>query len=165
MENDKKINEEDRITENWDKAQFYDDLAFTGLDSLGKIIQISDSIIAYNWNANDKNPANVYSYIVDAYGKFDSRIEKKLVLNDIQKKSLIHLITDSMNYEGSNSMCFIPHIAFVYYKKSKIIGQSNVCFLCSGIKSVPKSTTALNKRGNKKLKNFCRNLGLKIVDK
>ena len=150
--------------EEWDKHQFFDDLEWTSLDSLSKVIQYSDSIIAYNWNDKDGNSANVQHHIVDAYGKFDKRVGKNILLNASQKTDLKVLLSDSTNYEGSNTTCFIPHIAFVYYKKNQIIGQSNLCFLCSGVKSVPKSTTALNEKGNKKLKNFCREIGLEIID-
>lgn len=163
-ENIHNVQNENETTEEWDKHQFYDDLEFTTLDSLGTVIQLADSIVAYNWNANDGNPANVYHHIVDAYGKFDDRIGKNLLLNESQKTSLKKLITDSTNYEGSNAICFIPHIAFVYYYESEIIGQSNVCFLCSGVKSVPKSTTALSDKGNTELKEYCKEIGLEIMD-
>lgn len=155
---------EEQIAEDWDKHQFYDDLEFTTLDSLASVIELADSIVGYNWHENEGNPANVYHHIVDAYGKFDNRIGKRIVLNDTQKTSLKSLLTDSTNYDGANAMCFIPHVAFVYYYESEIIGQSNVCFLCSGVKSVPKSTTALSQKGTGALKGFCSDLGLEIVD-
>lgn len=148
----------------WDKHRFFNDIEWTTLDSLGKVIEISDSVVAYNWNGKDGNPANVYHHIVDAYGKFDDRIDKKTILNQTQKNRLKEILIDSINFDGSNSQCFIPHIAFVYYHESIIIGQSNVCFLCEGVKSVPKSTKALSKTGNKKLKEFCIDLDLDIYD-
>ena len=159
-------NEQDgeRLTEGWDKHRFFDDLEFTSLDSLGTVIELSDSIVAFNWNGNEGNPANVYHHIVDAYGEFDDRIGKHLMLKGNQKISLKKLLTDSTNFEGSNATCFIPHVAFVYYYKSEIIGQSNICFLCSGVKSVPKSTTALSQKGINELKMFCKDIGLDIID-
>jgi hypothetical protein len=156
--------EQREVLETNDQHQFFDDLEWSTLDSLGKVIESSDKIIAYNWNEKDQNSANVYHHIVDAYGTFDSRIGKEITLNKSQKSNLKALLSDSTNFKGSNSTCFIPHIAFVYYLESKIIGQSNLCFLCSGVKSIPKSTTALSDKGLIRLKHFCENIGLEIVD-
>ncbi|MEM6261902.1 MAG: hypothetical protein AAGI38_05300 [Bacteroidota bacterium] len=153
-----------QVAEEWDKHEFFDDLEWTTLDSLGKVIEIADSIVAYNWNGHNGNPASVHHHIVDAYGKFDEKVGNNIALNDFQKTTLKGLLIDSTNFEGNNSTCFIPHIAFVYYKESEIIGQSNVCFLCSGVKSVPKSTKALSSMGIRKLKDFCRKIGLEILD-
>jgi len=153
-----------QVDEDWDTTQFFDDMEWSTLDSLGSVINISDSIMAYNWNSYEENSANVHHYIVDAYGVFDRSVRNEILLNEPQKQMLLNIITDSINFEGNNSICFIPHIAFVYYYQSEIIGQSNVCFLCSGIKSVPKSTTSLSLNGNVVLKGFCRTIGLEIVD-
>jgi len=148
----------------YDEHQFFDDLEYEGFDSLANTINNSDKIIAYNWNSNDGNSANVQHHIVDAYGNFDSRIGKNFALNSDQKKELKLILTDTANFNGGLSMCFIPHIAFVYYKKDKIIGQSNVCFMCSGVKSIPKSTFGLSEKGIVRLKTFCQKTGLTIYD-
>jgi len=148
----------------WDRHQFFSDLFQIDLENLGQTIAMSDRVVAYNWNGNEGNPAAVQSYIVDAYGNFDDRVGRKITLDPTQKARLKELLTDSTNFEGVNAMCFIPHIAFVYYRQSQIIGQSNVCFLCSGVKSVPNSTTALSESGSAKLKEFAATIGLKIYD-
>lgn len=159
-------NDQEEVTEEnttWDKKQYFDHLQAVSLDSLGQVITKADSVVAYNWNDRDGNPANVYHHIVDFYGQFSDRINQVITLNAGQQSTLSSILTDSSNFEGSNSSCFIPHIAFVYYRQGKIIGQSNVCFFCAGVKSVPKSTTALSAAGVRVLRDFCGAVGLELL--
>jgi len=148
----------------WDRHQFYDDLEESTLDSLKSVIESADSVVAYNWNGKQGNPAMTLSFIVDAYGEFDSSVGKSIVLSDSQKIALAALLTDSTQYEGGRSMCFLPHIAFVYFRNSEIIGQSNVCFLCAEVRSVPMSTTGLSKKGVQVMRRYCSEVGLDIID-
>lgn len=154
----------DRAHVDFDKHQYFDDLESSTLDSLIHIVNLSDRIIAYNWNGRNGNPANTAHYILDAYGVFDENLGKRVVLNQRQKSVLKNLLSDSTNFSGSASMCFIPHIAFVYYKDSSIIGQTNVCFLCSGIISIPKTSYDMSQKGLFDFKAFCQSLELEIID-
>ncbi|MFK7968868.1 MAG: hypothetical protein AB8F95_00805 [Bacteroidia bacterium] len=147
----------------WDPHQYYDDLEFAGIAALDSVIKESDEVIAYNWNDHEYNPANTQHHIVDAYGVFDKHTEDGHTLSKAQVIRLGELMNDTTHFGGYNSMCFIPHIAFVYYKKGNIIGQSNICFMCSGIKSVPKSTGALSEKGIAAFEAFCEELGLEII--
>lgn len=151
-----------------DQHQYFNDLKALdiekGLDSLKNVIASADRVVAYNWNGREDNPANTLDYVADAYGTFTDRLGKNFDLDKSQIKALGSILTDTAHYNGYNSMCFIPHIAFVYIKDDSIIGQSNVCFMCSGVKSIPKSTQALSDAGVVKLKAFCKEVGLEIVD-
>lgn len=150
----------------YDKHQFFEDLKPATRDDLAKIIEQADSVIAYNWNGNNGSPANTEHYIVDAYGKFDTKITKQFKLLKLQIQGLKNILTEKSNYEyeGSTATCFLPHIAFVYYRNNKITGQSNVCFLCEGVKNIPKHNGSLSEKGTKRLKNFCKSIGLNIID-
>ncbi|BDS11563.1 hypothetical protein [Aureispira anguillae] len=148
----------------YDKKEFFDDLVYEGLERLNTIIDSSDEVRAYNWNGNSGNAANVFHHIVDGYGKFRTGLSQAIILSPTEVLELKEIIADHSIYAEENSDCFIPHIAFVYFKNQAVIGQSNICFLCAGIKSIPKSTKALNILGVRKLRKFCESLGLKIVD-
>jgi hypothetical protein len=156
-------------TLNYDKHQFYEDLQYCSLQILKSTISQSDKVIAYNWNDNENNPANTSTYIVDAYGVFDKRIGKRIILNKQQAATLSALLTEKSNYNsaGATGMYFIPHIAFVFYHKDSIIGQSNISFLrFPAIKNVPKSKNEVfSLTGYNKFKTFCRSIGLNIIEK
>ncbi len=150
--------------EDYDEHQFFEDLKPATLDELIDIIEKSNLIMAYNWNGNSGNPAIVNEYIIDAYGKLDDSAKKGITLTLQQKKQWIELLSDTTNYYGFTGDCFIPHVAFVYVSEEKVIGQSNVCFLCSGIKSTPKFEKGLSQNGLEKAKAFCSSIGLQIID-
>lgn len=158
------LNNEEDIVEDWDKHKFYDDLEHLDLITLSKVIDNADSIVAFNWNEHNGNSANTQSYFVDAYGNYEGATNNGLLLTKENKEEFKLLVCDSSNFESGTSSCFIPHISFIFYKQQQIIGQSNVCFLCAEIKSIPKSTTSLSKKGYRLIKSFCIKLGLEIVD-
>jgi hypothetical protein len=148
-----------------DHHQFFGDLAHTELADLELIMKQSDKVIAYNWNGNNGNPASIaQDYIVDAYGQFDKTVGKQFELSHSQIQELKAILSNKTTYNEPVATCFLPHIAFVYYRDNKITGQTNVCFLCEGVKSVPKFNGSLSKKGTERLKKFCKSIGLKIID-
>ena len=166
---DKTLEIDSLTTTNYDRHQFYGDLQYYPLDSLKSKISESDKVIAYNWNDNENNPANTQSYIVDAYGVYDKRIEKKIILNRQQFSTLSSLLIDTTNYnsDGLTGHYFISHIAFVFYYKDSVIGQSNISFFTfPAIKNVPKSKNEVfSLTGYNKFKAFCKSIGLNIIEK
>lgn len=152
------------VNQSYDEHQYFDDLARVTPNNIGTTIRASDKIIAYNWNGTESNAANVQHHIVDAYGKFDNSTVQRCTLNKSQKYRLASIVSDTSTYEGSTPMCFIPHIAFVYFNEDKIIGQTNICFICSSTKSVPRVEGGLSETGMNELKSFCDSLGLSIYD-
>ncbi len=154
-----------------EKLRFFGYEAETNLDSLRIVFDHSKTVKAYNWNAKDRNPANVYHYIVDAYGVFDERVELEIILDGAQINKLESIICDSVNYSDTTwlgTSCFIPHIAFVYFDENdSIIGQSNYCYLFGGgIKNVPKTEKKrLSKAGNKRMMEFCEDIGLEFLER
>ena len=165
---DKTMEIDSLTTINYDRHQFYSDLQYYPLDSLKSTITESDRVIAYNWNENENNPANTQSYIVDSYGVFDKRIGNKIILNKQQVLTLSSLLIDTTNYNsaGLTGDYFIPHIAFVFYYKDSITGQSNISFLrFPAIKNVPKSKNEVfSLTGYNKFKTFCKSIGLNIIE-
>jgi hypothetical protein len=154
-----------KTEDDYDHHQFFKDLAHTELSDLELIIKQSDKIVAYDWNGNNGNPASMaHDYIVDAYGQFDKTVGKSFELSKTQIQELKAILTNKTSYNEPVAMCFLPHIAFVYYRDNKITGQSNVCFLCEGVKNIPKFNGSLSKKGTEKLKNFCKTIGIKIID-
>ncbi len=149
-----------------DRFHFFHQLAWVSEDSLAQVITLADSIMAYNWNDHQANTANVDHYIVDPDGKLNDQISTKILLTKPQAKQLRAILIDTTNFQkqNSNASCFIPHISFIYYRESKVIGQSNVCFLCASVRSIPKLSNELNEKGSKVLKKYCASLGLKIYD-
>ncbi len=127
------------------------------------MIRSADQIIAYNWNGNEGNPANTYHYMIRE-NRIDKSAEKLRALNEIETAKWATLVTDTLNYEEMTPMCFTPHIAFLYVKDDVIVGQSNICFLCSAIFSQPGKKKSLTPAGTEKVKAFCASLGLTIYD-
>ncbi len=154
-----------------EKLRFFGYEAESNLDSLRIVIENSKTVKAYNWNAKDRNPANVCHYIVDAYGVFDERVELEIILDGTQINKLESIICDSVNYSDTTwlgTSSFIPHIAFVYFDEyGSIIGQSNYCYLFGGgIKNVPKTERKrLSKAGNKRMIEFCEDIGLEFLER
>jgi len=146
---------------------YLDSSAFGGTpidqDEWMDMIQNADKVIAYNWNGNEGNPANTEHYMI-----LNDRIDNSAVsvkeLNPSEKKQWAALVTQTENYEEITPMCFIPHIAFLYYQGDTIVGQSNICFLCAAIFNQPGREKCLTTAGTKEVKSFCRSLGLQIYD-
>lgn len=148
-----------------EKLRFFGYEKETNIDSLQAVINKSKTVKAYNWNAKDRNPANVYHHIVDAYGVFDERVELEIILNDSEVAELKSVICDRNTYSDTTwlgTSSFVPHIAFVYFdSRDSIIGQSNFCYMFGGIKNVPKTDRKrLSKVGNKRMIEFCEEIGL-----
>jgi hypothetical protein len=135
---------------------------------LGKLISSCSYVMAYNFNDNNGNSANTVHYIVgeDGYYKTKAGLTNGIRLSKKQVNELTMIVADSATYSGPAGMCFIPHIAFVYFDGSdNIVGQSNVCFLCIGVKSRPGiKNEHLSTEGVLKLHAFCKGLGLQIID-
>jgi len=173
QEDKQTINSEDFSSEldsiaHLEKLRFFGYEKETTIDSLRVVISNAKTVKAYCWNSKDKNPANVYHYIVDANGVFDDRIEFEITLNDTQVNEFIGIVCDSKIYSDTTELgtsCFIPHIAFVYFNENdSIIGQSNYCYMFyGGIKNVPKTESKrLTKAGNIRMIEFCKTIGLDI---
>jgi hypothetical protein len=149
----------------WDRHEYFDDLGQSSYDSLYQVITRSDSVVAFNWNDKAEDAANTQRYIVNAYGTFNNDIGKRFLLNKKQREKLAKLLTDTANLSSASSMCFVPHIAFVYYKKGRINGQTSLCFVCAQARSIPKIGSDLSDTGTVKLKEFCKSIGLRIVER
>jgi hypothetical protein len=162
---DRKTSEESPV-DTWDRHQYFDDVEKVSSDSLKNVVDIADRIVAYQWNGTQGNAANVLHHVVDAYGTFDQSAEVHRELSPEEKEEWSSLVCDTANYDIQYGfpMCFIPHVAFVYYRGDEIIGQSNVCFLCTAVKSVPDYSASLGIEGTKRIKDFCEKLGLTIYD-
>ena len=128
------------------------------------LIQSADKVVAYNWNRNEHNSANTKHFMIRS-SHIDQTAIKVHELNEVEKEKWTNLVTDTNNYRNLTPMCFTPHIAFLYYRNDTIIGQSNVCFLCTAIFSKPGDRLSLKEESTSEIKSFCRSLGLKIIDR
>lgn len=161
-----------------DLDQEYDSLGFPSyythpeineLPELRILLSSSNKVLAYNFNDNNGNPANVECYdLYDSSGICSSATNKR-ILNRTQINNLINITCDSATYDGNwsglSGVCFIPHIGFGFFKNDSLIAQVNVCFICKGIRTRPYyKSDGLTQIGLEKFNELAKLLNLKIVD-
>lgn len=136
---------------------------------LNALLNKADKVIAYNFNGNNGNSANVEcENLYDSSGICESACNEK-ILNKYQIQDLINITCDTNSYDGSWSglagVCFIPHLGFGFFKKDSLIAQVNICFLCSGIRTKPYyKSDGLSNNGRFKYVELAKKLNLKVVD-
>jgi hypothetical protein len=138
------------------------------LSALRILLSSSNKVLAYNFNGNNGNPANVECYdLYDSSGICPTATNER-ILNRKQINKLINITCDSTTYNGSWSglagVCFIPHIGFGFFKNDTLIAQINICFICQGIRTRPYyKSDGLTQIGVKKFYEIAELLNLKIV--
>jgi hypothetical protein len=141
----------------------------TKISQLEELLLMSDKVLAYNFNENNGNSANVECYdLYDSAGICPSAVNEQ-TLNTNQISKLIEITCDSTTYDGNwsglSGVCFIPHMGFGFFKKDSLIAQVNICFICSGIRTRPYyHSDGLTKAGGLKYIELAKELELKIVD-
>ncbi len=161
-----------------DLGQEYDSLGYPSyythpeikeLSELRNLLSSSNKVLAYNFNENNGNPANVECYdLYDSTGICPTATNKR-ILNRNQIKDLIKITCDSMIYDGNwsglSGVCFIPHLGFGFFKNDSLFAQVNVCFLCNGIRTRPYyKSDGLTKIGFERFSKLARHLNLNVVD-
>jgi hypothetical protein len=97
-------------------------------------------------------------------GESIDTILKRHVLNIQQVEHLVQVLDNEKTYDFENrSLCFEPHLTFVFYSKDTIISRCSVCFDCKNIYSAIKSEkingmNSLTKFGDQMLSKLCSEL-------
>lgn len=140
----------------------------TGQNPFAKIKY--DSVVAYNFALGDSR--------VHAILKKDSTLDKSTVLpghrmTPKETAELLGMLNNKKTYGGPVMACFDPKHAFIFYRKKKIVALIEICFDCNYPRSTPELPAmkawgkgdvmdwGFNKASGKKLRDFCRKLGLK----
>ncbi len=144
---------------------------FYTYNELSVLLNSADSAIAYNYNGNNANPANVdceqLYHSVSAALCASAQNRRKLTATDIKVLALI--VGDTTTYTGqrigSIGTCFIPHAGFGFFKRDSLIAQVNVCFLCGGIRTIPPLySDQLANYGGERLAALFKQLDINVVD-
>ena len=148
---------------------YYTHPEINDLSALRILLSRSTKVLAYNFNDNNGNPANVECYDLYDSSEICSSATNKRTLNQKQLNELINITTDSMTYTGTwsglSGVCFIPHLGFGFFKNDLLIAQVNVCFLCNGIRTRPYyKSDGLTKIGFERFSELARQLNLTVVD-
>lgn len=148
---------------------YYTHPEISKLSDLKKILERANKVMAYNFNGNNGNPANVECYDLYNNGELCPSAINKRKLNRKQINQLIDISCDTTTYDGNWSglagVCFIPHVGFGFFKDDSLIGQVNICFICKGIRTRPYyKSDGLTQIGIEKYYKLVKSLNLLIVD-
>lgn len=88
-----------------------------------------------------------FYYPINENGEFISSIKKKTKLTESQFIKLKSIIGNKKTYKNPRIVgCYEPRLGFIYYKKNKIVGQTQICLSCAQLNSTAK--TIKNEYGN-----------------
>ena len=90
-----------------------------------------DKVVMYDYEGGKGFP------IIVENGKLSYTVKKQVVLNPQTVQLLNRKIGLKSSYRGFGDACFDPHLAFVYYLKSKVVAYIEVCFDCNRLGSNP----------------------------
>lgn len=98
-------------------------------------------------------------------------------LSPAEVDGLLKIVNNKRTYGGAPFACFEPKHAFIFYRRNSIVGRIEICFACNNIRSSPDipavnyyfnksgmtvARYGFSERGSKKLKEFCRRIGLRV---
>jgi hypothetical protein len=132
-------------------------------------LKTAETVFGFNFNGNNGNPANVEcEYLYDS-GQLCGSATSPKQLDSQQIQELIAITTDTTTYNGSWSgltgVCFVPHLGFAFFRHDSLVAQVNVCFLCSGIRTIPSyQSDGLTLVGAQQYKQLAQKLGLNVVN-
>lgn len=139
------------------------------ISELYRLLQSADRVIAYNFNDNNANSANVECDDLYTSGQLCRSAVNERVLTPAEMDTLIAITTDTTTYDGQWSgiagVCYVPHAGFGFFRGDSLVAQVSVCFLCHGVRTRPYyKSDGLTKSGYDRYKVLLQHLGLKIVD-
>ena len=77
-----------------------------------------------------------FFYPINNEGEFISTIKKSQKLSKEQFLKLNSILGSRETYKHPQIIgCYEPRLAFIYFKKNKVIGQTQICLSCAQIKS------------------------------
>lgn len=124
---------------------------------------ITDSVVGIDYigfNGEDT------FYPINKNGIIANTIKKKKRLNSNQVLRLHKMLSNSKFYVNPRIVaCYEPQLAFVYFRKGKVIAQTQVCLSCAGLRStakiMPKKFGGLfNQIATIEFRKFAKELGL-----
>ncbi len=65
------------------------------------------------------------------------RCKKRSKLNEAQVTELHTALNGKSTYGAAWAACFEPHLAFIYFKRGKVVAEIMVCFDCNYLRSSP----------------------------
>jgi hypothetical protein len=150
-------------------SQYYVHPQIREIKDLENLLRRADKVEAYNFNGNNGNSANVecdHLYIGPDRICNSATNKKTLTKNQINK--LIQTTCDTTTYDGKWSgiagVCYIPHMGFGFFEKDSRIAEVTVCFICSGIRTVPYyKSDGLTSKGAQRFIALANELGLKVL--
>ena len=95
-----------------------------------------DSVVAYEFNIEVQDHKWAKSIVKDKK-VLSTGINGKRKLLPEQVIDLIHIVGDTVTYQGVTASCFTPRLGFVFFSKGKITGHIDVCFECHDLQSSP----------------------------
>jgi hypothetical protein len=77
-----------------------------------------------------------FFYPINDKGEFISSIKKKQKLNKKQFLKLNSILGNKETYKNPQIIgCYEPRLAFIYYRKNKVVGQTQICLSCAQLHS------------------------------
>lgn len=139
------------------------------ISELHRLLRSADRVVAYNFNGNNANSANVECDDLYTSGKLCRSATNERVLTPAQTDTLIAIATDTSTYDGKWSgiygVCYIPHVGFGFFRGDSLVAQVSVCFLCGGVRTRPYyKSDGYTEAGYARYKALAQQLELKIVD-
>ena len=90
-----------------------------------------DKVVFYDF----KDIGEKGSLIVDNNGKYLQAVIKQVQLDTVTISKLNIKLGDKKSYGNGTAACFDPHCGFVYFLKSKSVGQITICLGCNRLYS------------------------------
>ena len=105
---------------------------------------VCDSVIGVDYIGFERED---FYYPINEKGEFITSIKKKIKLTENQFVKLKSIIGNKKTYKNPRIVgCYEPRLGFIYYKKNKIVGQTQICLSCAQLNSTAK--TVKNEYGN-----------------
>ena len=61
-------------------------------------------------------------------------IKQVVELDSLTTKELVHMLGDSKSYGDDIMRCFIPHLAFIFYRGTEIVFHVSICLTCNNLR-------------------------------
>lgn len=116
-----------------------------------------DSVVAFDVQLEMEQ----YTIVKDS-GIIKQRCKKRRKLSETQIIELHSALNSKSTYGAAWAACFEPHLAFIYFKRGKVVAEVMVCFDCNYLRSSPDIKSAVAAKfpgfsdlGKKRLGGLC----------
>ncbi|PQJ10356.1 hypothetical protein CJD36_010285 [Flavipsychrobacter stenotrophus] len=77
------------------------------------------------------SPPHDSTYIIDKRGRLNPHVKSRVRLDDATAKDFNTRIGLPESYGGMRAKCFMPHLAFVYYRNETPVANIIICLGCN----------------------------------